>query len=187
MNEIINDALPLDAAETLRGLFLNARFDRVHQEYGGKYETEFKTDSGDLPKSGEIYSASFCKSKNLPMDPVLGAVYQRWIAPVVGVKFGSKASEATLYAYCMQAGDYFRVHVDGNSGPLGFILYLSKGWKWDWGGILMTMVDGVMQPTLPRFNSLVLTDHSKKPPHFVTPVAAYAREPRYMLVGFLKP
>lgn len=187
MNEIVKDALPLQVAETLRDLFLKAHFEPVKQDFDGKYETEFKSECGDLPKADERYQASFDRSRNLAADPVLQAIYLRWIAPVLAVKFGTKGEGATLFAYRMTAGDHFRVHVDGNSGPLGFILYLSKGWKWDWGGILMTLVDGVMQPTLPRFNSLVLTDHGKKPPHFVTPVAAYAREPRYMLVGFLKP
>jgi hypothetical protein len=46
---------------------------------------------------------------------------------------------------------------------------------------------GVAEATIPQFNQLVIMDHKNgQVPHFVTPVTAFAQEPRYMLVGFLR-
>ena len=42
-----------------------------------------------------------------------------------------------------------------------------------------------MTASLPKFNQLIVLNHGKaRPPHCVTPVTPFAREPRYMLVGF---
>lgn len=186
--EVIENALPEAAAETLRGMFIKdkLRFLPVRQEYPGKYEDSFKAPSPEFPGPDEPYSASFWRNRDLAVEPDFLGFCDKYIAPFLSEKFKTKPSAVTLLCYRMEAGDHFRIHADGNSGPLGFVYYLSKGWKWDWGGLLMTHIKGEMVPTLPKFNSMVLTDHRTKPLHLVTEVSRHAREPRYMLVGFLQ-
>lgn len=88
-----------------------------------------------------------------------------------------------LHAYKMIDGDFFREHDDAKNG-LGFVLYLSDRWEWDWGGLLMVEEGDKFTAYKPEFNQLVVIE-PKGTPHFVTRVAEYACLPRYAVVGFI--
>lgn len=183
---IIEEAVPDSVAENARALFQTAEYDHIHQERLHHYEHVFRTNSPYLPEPGEIYIASFWRSRSLESNPTITGLYENHIRPVLEDLSGLKSEKKDLRAYRMTEGDQFRVHIDDYAGPVGFIYYLSKNWKWDWGGILMTVDGDRMIPALPKFNQLVIIDHGRsRPPHLVTPIAAFAREPRYMFLGFM--
>lgn len=181
MIEVI-DALPADTAEALRLEFINGTYDRKEQHEVEFYGNNCKHDNPLLPDETEPFTAQFWKS-DIFETPVFQDAFKQ-LVPKIEAVIGKPVEDAVVMAYKMGPGDHFRVHTDSYLG-LGFILYLSKGWKWDWGGLLMaTDGDGVI-PYLPRFNSLVILQDAKMP-HFVTQIAPAAREPRYTMVGFLK-
>jgi Rps23 Pro-64 3,4-dihydroxylase Tpa1-like proline 4-hydroxylase len=173
---VIQDALPLDVAERLRSAFLTAEYTPQMQRKPDYYGHG----QDDMPVSGEDYLCSYGRAHALEKEALFrdaGLALGRVLSSV-----GFIDKKMTLYAYRMRAGDHFRVHDDRSNG-IGFIYYLCKEWKWDWGGLLMVAENG-MTPVLPRFNQLaVINNHAT--PHFVSQVAPHAREPRYALVGFM--
>jgi Rps23 Pro-64 3,4-dihydroxylase Tpa1-like proline 4-hydroxylase len=182
---ILEEALPLHIAEAARAEFLAAQYERIDQVRERHYEHVFKTESPYLPKPGEHYLARFWRSRSLESGVFLPKFYGIHIKPLLDELSGVKSEKVDLRAYKMTDGDHQRVHVDEYAGPVGFIYYMSKDWKWDWGGLLMTAKGDEMTPSLPKFNRLIVLNHGKsRPPHCVTPVTPFAREPRYMLVGF---
>ena len=86
----------------------------------------------------------------------------------------------------MLPGDHLRLHTDDYAGHTGYVWHLSKGWKWDWGGLMIAVEGEKGTATLPVFNTLVLIDHGAAIPHCVTQVAPWAKEPRYVLTGILR-
>jgi Rps23 Pro-64 3,4-dihydroxylase Tpa1-like proline 4-hydroxylase len=182
---VVENVFPDGLAEEARGIFMGAEYDHVFQERKQHYTHVFNTQFPDLPKPGEVYYASFWRSVFLEKGAFVQGLYQSHIQPLLEAFSGSSHAKVDLRAYRLTRDDLFRTHIDDYAGNIGFIYYMSKGWKWDWGGIL-TMLDGdKIIPTLPRFNQIVVINHKHfRPPHFVSPVAHYAQEPRYMLVGF---
>ncbi len=182
---IIADALPADVAEQARNEFIAADYELIDQVREHHYEHVFKTDSQYLPQPGEPYLARFRRARGLETGPFLRPFYERHIKPFLESLAHVASTKVDLRAYQMVAGDHQRIHIDEYAGPVGFIYYMSKGWKWDWGGLLLTAQGDEMAASIPKFNQLIVLNHGKKrPPHCVTPVTPFAGEPRYMLVGF---
>lgn len=159
--------IPLSVAEEVREQFIGAEYVRSFQQDPDYYS------SVGLGMEGETYTAQFGRAEKLEVE--LRGVFEEHIRPVIG-KYGR--GNVYLRAYKMTAGDHFRLHTD-DLNPTGFIWYLSKGWRIDWGGLLID--DGVIH--VPEFNKLVVREAIT--PHLVTEVAPWAREPRYMLAGWL--
>ena len=182
---ILEDALPAPAAEALREQFVAATYELIDQVRPNHYEHVFKTDSAYLPKPGEPYLARFRRARAVESSALLLSFYAEHIRPILQRLSGADAAHPDLRAYKMTEGDHQRVHIDEYAGKVGFIYYMSKGWKWDWGGLLLTAEGDAMSASLPKFNQLIVLNHGvRRPPHCVTPVTPFAREPRYMLVGF---
>jgi Rps23 Pro-64 3,4-dihydroxylase Tpa1-like proline 4-hydroxylase len=182
---IIADALPPEIADQAREQFVAADYELIDQVREHHYEHVFKTDSRYLPQPGEHYLAKFRRARALEAGPFLRPFYDRHVKPFLDSLAGITSKTVDLRAYQMLAGDHQRVHIDEYAGPVGFIYYMSKGWKWDWGGLLLTAQGDEMTASIPKFNQLIVLNHGKdRPPHCVTPVTPFAREPRYMLVGF---
>ena len=182
---IIADALPPNVAEQAREQFAAADYELIDQVREHHYEHVFKTESRYLPQPGEHYLARFRRARALEAGTFLRPFYDQHIKPFLDSLAGVKSKAVDLRAYQMLAGDHQRVHIDEYAGPVGFIYYMSKGWKWDWGGLLLTAQGDEMTASIPKFNQLIVLNHGKaRPPHCVTPVTPFAREPRYMLVGF---
>lgn len=182
---IIADALPADVAEQARSQFVAAEYELIDQVREHHYEHVFRTESPYLPQPGEYYLARFRRARALEGGPFLRPFYERQIKPFLDSLANIASTKVDLRAYQMVAGDHQRIHIDEYAGPVGFIYYMSKGWKWDWGGLLLTAQGDEVAASIPKFNQLIVLNHGKKrPPHCVTPVTPFAREPRYMLVGF---
>ena len=182
---IVENALPPAAAEALREQFIAATYELVDQVRPNHYEHVFKTDSAYLPKPGEAYLARFRRARDVESSTLLKSFYTEHIRPILQRLSGADAAQPDLRAYKMTEGDHQRVHIDEYAGKVGFIYYMSKDWKWDWGGLLLTSNGDAMTASLPKFNQLIVLNHGQqRPPHCVTPVTPFAREPRYMLVGF---
>jgi len=186
--EVIFDAVPEEYALLARREFLNADYDKISQQRRGYYSRDFHEQSQFIPGHDEIYYSEFYRSNFLEGNPVIKECYTSYIKPLVEAHSGKQVKDADLRCYKMTEGGHFRVHKDTYKSDLGFVWYLSQEWKWDWGGLLLTINNNqTAEVTIPRFNQLVIMDHKySQVPHTVTPVSAYAKEPRIMLVGFLE-
>lgn len=160
---VIKDALPKDLAQEARTAFWNAKF---------KPETQYKADPS---RPGEAYMCSFRRANEIDGMVLIriGGAIQKHLKAV---------NPVLINAYKMVGGDFFRIHDDLKNG-LGFVLYLSDTWHWDWGGLLMVKDGDGYKAYKPEFNQLVIIE-PKGTPHFVTQVAEYAHLPRYAVVGF---
>lgn len=176
----VSDALPRVEAEAMREKFVGAHFHEVGQRHPERYQASMRFDSADLPDSDEIYTARFGRSRQLEVDSA--EMCEEFIRPLIESEIGASLGKIKLRAYRMQAGDHFRAHRDDYFCAASFAYYLSHGWRWDWGGLLIGIEDGFAKSFLPRFNDLVIM--MPNIPHFVTEIAPWAREPRYMLGGF---
>ena len=123
----------------------------------------------------ETYSAGFWITEFLDVD--INEIFYKHLLPEMGGIIPK--GQVYLHGYKLTAGDHYRLHVD-DRGDTGFIWYLSKNWKPDWGGLLLET--DTMKVTVPQFNKLVVRQANT--PHLVTSVERWAKEPRYMLVGF---
>jgi Rps23 Pro-64 3,4-dihydroxylase Tpa1-like proline 4-hydroxylase len=71
---------------------------------------------------------------------------------------------------------------DGGLRSLGYVWYVSKGWRPDWGGNLVWCPNGSM--VAPELNLLVLFPVRRTSLHFVTPVSPHAQGGRLAISGF---
>jgi Rps23 Pro-64 3,4-dihydroxylase Tpa1-like proline 4-hydroxylase len=186
--KVIQDAVPEELALSVRDEFEQADYDRITQERRGYYGREFLDQIPFVPEQGEVYRSEFHRSNYLEGNAVVRECYYSYIKPLIEETTGKLIEDADLRCYKMIEGGHFRIHRDTYISDTGFIWYLTKNWKWDWGGVLMSINgEGQADATIPQFNQLVIMNHRDgQVPHFVTPVTAWAQEPRYMLVGFLK-
>jgi Rps23 Pro-64 3,4-dihydroxylase Tpa1-like proline 4-hydroxylase len=186
--EIIPDAVPLDQALLIRQEFLDADYDKISQERKGFYTRGFENLTPCMPSTSEIYYSEFHRSNFLENSTAITECFHTYIKPIIESRTCKTIEHVDLRCYKMTAGNHFRIHKDTYKADIGFIWYLSKEWKWDWGGLLLTInEDQTASVTIPKFNQLVIMDHKyNQVPHSVTPVADFAGEPRIILVGFLQ-
>jgi len=185
VHKAVNDSLFYDVREAYR----SSSWDTVQQERKGYYEREFKDDRPEIPGADEIYTAHFCRSNYLEGSQTVLTAVRNYILPTI-IKHIPEASEyikTELRAYKLIEGGHFRIHRDDYRAGIGFIWHLSSSWKWDWGGLLLTInPDGCASVEIPEPNKLVILNHTNtQQAHCVTPVTRAALEPRQMLVGFL--
>lgn len=186
--EEIKNAVPVDIAYTVRNMFLDADYDLIKQSRRHKFRLEHDSKYQALPDETEVFSAEFHRSRFLETSEPIKNVYDLYIRPLVEKQSGRKFEQADLRCYKMIAGGHFRIHKDDYQSQFGFIWYLTENWKWDWGGLLITLQPGLdVTVHIPEFNKLVIMNHAEEQlPHFVSEVSIYAKEPRLMLVGFLQ-
>jgi Rps23 Pro-64 3,4-dihydroxylase Tpa1-like proline 4-hydroxylase len=184
---VISSAVSVDHAEKARKAFLEADYDLIKQVRRGHFQRMFPDEMAPIPDHEEVYTAEFYRSSYLEKTSLISEIFQDYILPKVQKFSTYKLSEFDLRAYKMGEGGHFRIHLDDYTSKVGFIWYLSKEWKWDWGGLLLA-IDKSKQARvfLPEWNQLIILEHaSKEVPHCVTRIEPHAREARMMLVGFL--
>lgn len=96
----------------------------------------------------------------------------------------------TAIAVRYRAGHFLMPHNDrvGNEDrAFAYVFNLSHDWKADWGGLLQFIGDdqqAVLETMTPRWNSLSLFRVPQT--HLVTPVAPWAKTPRYSITGWFR-
>lgn len=188
MNGLMN-VVPEELALSARQAFIDADYDTIIQERKGYYAREFNSVNPRFPGNDEVYTSIFCRAGYLEGSAIINQCYTDYIKPAIEQHIQREVESVDLRCYKMTAGGHFRIHQDSYIADTGFVWYLSKDWKWDWGGLLLTVDPNTLSADveIPEFNKLVIMDHkSGQNPHSVTPVTSYAKEPRIMLVGFLK-
>lgn len=184
---VISNAVGLEQADIARRAFQEADYDLIKQQRRGHFQRMFPFEEGHLPGHEEVYSSEFYRSNFLEKTPLILNIFKDSILPTLQ-KFSSiQLSKFDLRAYKMTEGGHFRLHLDDYTAEVGFIWYLSKDWKWDWGGLLVT-IDQKNNASvfIPQWNQLIILEHAaKKIPHLVTRVEAHAKDARMMLVGFI--
>ncbi len=158
---IIRDALPIEQAERARAMFLEMDFTHAPFQDAAHFARQFPDGGPGIPDADELY-------------------------PKVEQETGRACRSCVLKLYKMPAGAHLRLHRDNPLGHTGFVWHLSKGWKWDWGGLMVALDGEQASATLPAFNALVLIDHAAAVPHLVTQVAPWAKEPRMVVTGILR-
>jgi Rps23 Pro-64 3,4-dihydroxylase Tpa1-like proline 4-hydroxylase len=183
---VVDDLADAKAAAMVRDLFESSDYDYTIQTRRHHYSHVFKSNDPELPAEGEVFSSRFFRSAAIERNDLIRDLVETYIRPCVSdVARLDCNGNFNLRAYRLDAGDHFRSHVDDYAGSVGFIYYLSTDWKWDWGGILHVKVNGQIRSSVPAYNRLVVVNHSLRLPHFVSPVADYALQSRFMLVGLL--
>lgn len=185
--EII-DPVPLDLAESVRQNFLQADFDHIFQERTHQFKKEFDEAKPNFPNNDEVYTSSFYRSKYLENLELIISCFHNHLKLKIESIINCNIKSVDLRCYKMQVGDHFRLHKDDYMSQFGFIWYLNKDWKWDWGGLLLTIDENnSASVTIPEFNKLIIMNHKYSAlPHSVTSISNYAKEPRLTLVGFLQ-
>lgn len=165
--------IPVAMLETLASAYESA-VDWVREEqrepYGRGKDKEF--DGPSMPGAGEEYVASFDKSLSLLGLPLVAEA-----ARLIGGN--------VWRCYRMGPGQGFRTHTDGYFGGDSHVLYLTRKWRWDWGGLLHTVSDdGDHSETVLPQMGLVATLSGGDVAHFVSTVEPWAEAPRYVLAVF---
>jgi len=189
MREFLN-IVPLELADEIGAMYTDASWDTVHQHRKGYYAREFTKTTKGIPSHNEDYTASFCRSGFLESSEKIQNAVHQYIMPIITSVISKewiRTADIELRAYKLVNGGHFRLHKDDYRAAVGFIWYLSKDWKWDWGGLLLTLDNtNIGKAYLPEYNKLVVLDHeSTQNAHCVTTVTCTALEPRLMLVGFI--
>jgi len=184
---VVSNAVDIEQAEKARKAFLEADYDLIKQVRRGHFQRMFPNEVASVPSYEEIYTAEFYRSSYLEKTDLIGEIFRNFILPKVQKFSTRELSKFDLRAYKMTEGGHFRIHLDDYTAEVGFIWYLSKEWRWDWGGLLLAIDQNKQAKVfLPEWNQLIILEHaSKQVPHCVTTVEPYAREARMMLVGFL--
>jgi Rps23 Pro-64 3,4-dihydroxylase Tpa1-like proline 4-hydroxylase len=186
--KVIQDAIPCELAYQVKTEFETADYDKIVQERKGQFAREFPEPVTNIPGTDEVYYSEFYRSRYLENSPIILETFNSHLKPIIETATGKVVVDADLRCYKMTEGGHFRIHRDSNRSDIGFILYLSENWKWDWGGLLLVVQDdSTATVTIPKFNQLVIMDHKySQIPHCVTPVTQFAKEPRFIIVGFLR-
>lgn len=185
--EIIDDFLPIDVANDLELAYeSDLDWQVITQVRENHYSHVFKNDSEYFPNEDEYYMASFKRSSNLEFQ--ISDVFDKYFRPKLIEFSQKKLLEFDTRCYKLDDGDFYRTHVDDYAGTVGCVYYLNKRWCWDWGGILhIGETEGELTSIFPKFNRIVIHDMKQfRFNHFISPVASYARQPRYTIVSFNK-
>ena len=95
----------------------------------------------------------------------------------------------TMFLSKYKSGHFLAPHSDRGNGTLAFVLYLTKGWKPQYGGNLHFMNEArteITESFTPCFNSMVLFEVpvEKGIPHYIGHVAPHVKQNRYAITGW---
>lgn len=171
--DFLPSVFPAEIADQLASTFEQSTFEQMEQRVEGHYSGDQKMAGDAYPSESEVYTSRFGRCRRI--EPELRAICRKHVLPHLGL-----VSKWEVRAHRMLPGDHFRAHTDHRVGDLGFTICLTKGWKMDWGGLLISSTGFC----IPLFNDLVIVGPGV--PHCVSSVEPWARVPRYMIVGFAK-
>lgn len=93
------------------------------------------------------------------------------------------------HASCFLPGHYLNRHIDDglyNERQIAYTIGFTRGWRPDWGGVLMAYDkdEDVLFARVPRFNTLTVFDG--RIPHSVSPISFFTPKPRYTVTGWFR-
>ena len=187
---VVDNFLPEIVANEVEARYLEQ--DNAWEYHDQVRKTHFshvcKTDSPYFPNENEVYSAKFWRSGNL--EAKTESVFDEYFKPALKEVYQAELSNYDVRCYKLEAGDYYRTHIDDWAGNIGCIYYVNREWIWDWGGILHAGPDDGTEniiPIFPKFNRAVFIDHGGwRFPHFISQVTEYALNPRLSMISFNK-
>lgn len=184
--DCLDDVLPVEAANAICAEFSTATWDQRHDQVRpDHFKHVFATESAYLPGADEAYLARFDRSTELEASPSIRAAIDAHIVPVLTAYLDDDIDKVEIRCIAMGAGDFMRCHIDEYMGKIGFIYYSNTYWGMDWGGLLAVAGEEDVRVIVPRFNRMVVVSHKEKRiPHFVTQVADYAFEKRFVIAAF---
>ena len=192
---IIDDFLDNDVSNIILQKFQkNKNWFRVDQKRE-HYKTDgpFEMESKYFPDHDEIYIQTSWRAKSLENSVEWKDIFKKYFIEYLEQYFSNKVLCETTYIIKSMENDFSRVHTDDLRGEvdrvdIGLLYYVCDDWKWDWGGILMigenTKTDK-MEAIIPKNNRLVLINNQRRCPHWITPVAKYAKYNRYAVASFI--
>jgi len=193
---IIDNFLPTDLINDINDIMLQSTYVREEQIREGKYkmyrelhkETHPFWHNSDLfPNDNENFIMAQRVSEEAVNNPLIESVFNSNIKEYIKL-LNPKVSKCKLTAFKSEGGDTMRCHLDDYNADIGFILYCSKEWKFDWGGLLLTLTDeNTISAISPKFNRIVFIQHEKLLPHAISIIENYAELDRLMVVGFCLP
>ena len=189
MTVAIRNALSAADAEEMRNIFDSAGWTHMPHNESHYYSRTYKDPGVGIPDASEVYTTDFYRSSEVAHNKQILPILSRLIDVVDANLTGAKVirNGVDILPYRLRVGGHLRLHNDEYAADLGFIWYLSREWKWDWGGLLVEAhEDGTGSVELPEFNKLVIIDHSKAVSHCVTSVEKWARDDRVFMVGMMK-
>ena len=184
---LIDNVLPDDVYDNIVDIFYNGKFEEISQEYEDRYKLWETPSNKNFPSPDEVYIANFWASLEVSMHPDVKSAFKTYIRPIMDEITGGTAGLFRHQAirYNNNGKDFLRTHYDDYMGHAGYILYLLKeDWKYDWGGFLSTVIGNEIVSFIPKRNTMMVIDHSKRMPHWVTPVNDWSKENRNTLIGF---
>lgn len=97
----------------------------------------------------------------------------------------------TLFLSKYKSGNFLSPHSDKGNGRLAFVIYLTKYWKPQYGGILHFMSDDrkeIIESFVPSFNSFVIFNvpSNEGIPHFISHVSPNIKYSRFAITGWFE-
>jgi Rps23 Pro-64 3,4-dihydroxylase Tpa1-like proline 4-hydroxylase len=95
----------------------------------------------------------------------------------------------TLFLSKYKSGNFLSPHSDKGNGKLAFVIYLTKFWKPQYGGILHFMSNDrkeIIESYVPTFNSFIIFKVPEHVgiPHFISHVSPNVKYPRFAITGW---
>ncbi len=139
------------------------------------------------------FSFSYMRRDVVPSELTFCAAWADWLAASESLELWQQLTgnaalkRADAHACLYRPGHFLRTHDDTYSGKerrYAYVMNLTREWEPDWGGLLHFVHDGASRGALaPGFNSLNIFQVPQD--HFVSQVASYARQGRYLITGWL--
>lgn len=195
-----NTLVPESLAMSMRELMLSWNninpISQQDQSYDFKHDIEkfgsnFDTikDKSWFPNHDEYFTSRWDECDSLGDHDLFTNIMTTYIEPKFREITGIQDKKRQVLSFTrMPAGGHYRLHQDSKIAKYGFVWYLNIDWKWDWGGLLLTVdKDGNANINRPIFNNFIILKHtdSVKKWHCVTRVEDYANEPRLSIVAFI--
>jgi Rps23 Pro-64 3,4-dihydroxylase Tpa1-like proline 4-hydroxylase len=184
----INNFLKNNYLDNLKNNLSKLKFKKVSQVRDKHFSHVFKYKDPKWPSVNEKWISSFSVAKKSKLkDKLLDDIFYNQIVKTIKKKSKNKI-KYFLYPniYKISSGDFFRCHYDQFAGSVGYTLFISDNWKWDYGGILHFFNKKKVEPCFPDDNKFLIRDERKPLLHFVTQVPKYVKKSHYLILGWAK-